>query len=497
MAARELPAKRQARTKPRPITLPGGRIPPHSLEMERAALCSALIDPNGMSKVDDILEPASFYDRRHQIIFEAMKRLGHRSLPIDILTVSEDLRTAGQLEDAGGDTYLAELSMETATSAHAATYARVIQDHFALRELIYHAARITEEAYESPKAEELLDRAMAAIFEITSSRKTGGFQQMEKVAHAALDYIDRLYQRQDTQLTGIGTGFTKLDDLTGGFQNGELIIVAARPSMGKTALGLDMARNAALRFGKGVGFFSLEMASIAICLRMLSAASSIEHNRIRNARGLNQTEFARVADAAGKLSEMNFHIDDTGNLNITELRARARRLKQQHNIDIIFIDYLQLMQPPKADNREQEVAQISRALKGLARELDIPVVAMSQLSRAVEHRGGEKIPQLADLRDSGAIEQDADVVMFIHRESYYMTKDEIARKADKEGKSEEEIRNAAGIILRKQRNGPTGEVDLIFNNQYTRFDNKIDPAQVPDYVPAPASRAVREEEAPF
>ncbi len=465
-------SKQQKAIKPSKNIL-AGRVPPHSLETEKAVLCAALIDPNGMAKIADLLIEKSFYDPRHQRIYSAMLDLFQRSVPIDIVTVGEELRQRNELDQIGGDAYLAQLSNEVATSAHIEHYARIVQDHFALRELIYHSTQFIEEAFEIPKVEDLLDRAMGNLYDIYHHRRTGGFETLRVVINKTIEFLDAQHQRHYQELTGIGTGFRELDQLTGGFQNGDFIVIAGRPSMGKTAFSLDLARNACLLHKVPVAYFSLEMASTAICIRLLSAEARIDHQRIRTPKRLTANEWPLVAKAASKLSEMPFFIDDTGNLSLNELRARAKRLKQKHNIGIIFIDYLQLMQPPKADNREQEVAQISRSLKGLARELNIPVVAMSQLSRAVEHRGGDKIPQLADLRDSGAIEQDADVVIFIHRKKQYKS------GVEEEGEDEEPIDNTAHIIIRKQRNGPTGTVELIFNDSFTRFDEK---AKV-DYVP--------------
>ncbi|MBM3325438.1 MAG: replicative DNA helicase [Calditrichaeota bacterium] len=464
-----------------------GRVPPNSPEMERAVLCAALIDPNGMTKVVDVLTERSFYDRRHQVIFAAMLRLFQQAAPIDILTVSEDLRQRNELEVVGGDAYLAQLSGEVATSAHAEHYARIVQDRYALRELIHQSTKFAEEAFEVPDAAELLDRAMGMLYDIYYRRRSGGFEPLRQVVNQTWEFLDSQHRKRDQKLTGVGTGFERLDELTSGFQNGELIVIAGRPSMGKTAFSLDLARNACWLHQVPVAYFSLEMAAMAICLRMLAAEARIEHHRIRTPYRLNESEWPLVAQTAGRLAEMPFFIDDTGNLGLNELRARARRLKQQHNIGIIFIDYLQLMQPPKADNREQEVAQISRSLKGLARELNIPVVTMSQLSRAVEHRGGDKIPQLADLRDSGAIEQDADVVMFIHRKKQY-------KSGLEEEDDGEAVDNTAHIIIRKQRNGPTGAVELIFNDVYTRFEEK----ESADYVPVHyAKSGAAEEPAPF
>lgn len=468
----------------------GGRVPPHALDMERAVLCACLIDPNGITKVIDKLGEKSFYEYRNQLIYNAIVVLFRNSRPVDILTVSEELERTGELEKAGGQQYLVSLSMETATSSHAEAYAAIVQERAALRELILTSNDVAEQAYDLPKASELIDSTMSKIFEIQSRGQTGGFSPLRKILDDTHEHLDKLHKNRDTELTGVGTGFDELDAMTGGFQNGDLIIIAARPSMGKTSLALDIARQAALFHKVPVAFFSLEMASMALALRMISSEARINHHELRRGR-LPDRDWAQLSLATGRLSDLKFFIDDTGNLGINELRARARRLKQQHDIGIVFVDYLQLMQPPKADSREQEVAQISRALKGLARDLKVPVVALSQLSRAVEQRGGDKIPQLADLRDSGAIEQDADLVMFIHRKKQYRSGME-----DDEG---EPVDNTANIIIRKQRNGPTGTIDLIFHDQYTRFDNKSSQGYSSATIPAEAYHAEVDigEEAPF
>lgn len=432
--------------------------------MERAVLCSCLIDPNGVTRVIDILGNHSFYDHRHQLIYDAMTSLFRKSSPVDAVTVSEELEREGQLDTIGGDVYLGALTSDVATSAHVEHYARMVQERAVLRDLIIHSGHIAEQAYDLPPAAELLDDAMTRIFEIYSNRQGGGFEPIKKVVQSAHEFLDKLHLRQ-SELTGVGTGFTELDEMTSGLQPGELVVIAARPSMGKTAFALDIARNAAMRHGIPVAFFSLEMASMAIALRLLAAEARINLHRLRSGR-LPESEWSSLSLATGRLSELKFFIDDSGSLGINELRARSRRLKQQHDIGIIFVDYMQLMQPPDAQSREQEVAQISRALKGLARELNVPVVSLSQLSRAVETRGGDKIPQLADLRDSGAIEQDADLVMFIHRKKQY--------KSGAEDDDGEPVDNSADIIIRKQRNGPTGTVKLVFNDEFTRFDNPTD-----------------------
>ena len=482
MAKANSKTKKTSRQKKSEIEQLGGRIPPHNLPIERALLCSALIDPEGFGKIVDIIDTDSFYDRRHSLIFNGMSRLFSTASPIDALTVSEELEKAGDLESAGGDPYLAGLTNEVATSTHIEHYAKVIQEKATLRRLISTSTSIAYDAYETEDPDDLFERAMREYFEIFSHRQRGGFQPIRDVLTITHEYLDKIH-KQEGKLTGVGTGFTKLDEYTSGFQPGDLVIIAGRPSMGKTALSLDLARNACVRNNIPAAFFSLEMASMAIALRLVASEARLNLHKLRSGK-LRDTEWQKLSRATGMLSETNLFIDDTGTLGLMELRARARRLKQQHDIGIIFVDYLQLMKPPKADSREQEVAQISRALKGLARELDIPVVAMSQLSRAVEQRGGDKRPQLADLRDSGAIEQDADVVMFIFRQQLYKT----------ESDEDKEIDNTAEIIIRKQRNGPTGTVKLTFNPDFTRFEEHEHESTA---ASAPTSKDVDEEPIPF
>jgi len=445
----------------------GGRVPPHSLEMERAVLCSALIDPDGFARIVDYVDEDSYYDRRHQLVHKAMASLFSKAAPIDSLTVSDELEGSGDLEAAGGDPYLAGLSNEVATAAHAEQYAKTVREKYSLRRLINTTTSAAIDAYDAPESFELLDRTLKDLFDIYSNRREGGFEPLAGILQHTSDYLDK-YKKSKDEITGVSTGFTELDKITSGFQPGDLVIIAGRPSMGKTAFSLDLACHACLSDNTAVAFFSLEMASMAIAMRLLASSAKIDLHKLRSGN-LTNSQWKDLTLAVTTLSGTDFFIDDTGTLGLMELRARARQFKQQHDIGIIFIDYLQLMRPPKAESREQEVAQISRALKGLARELEVPVIAMSQLSRAVEQRGGDKRPVLSDLRDSGSIEQDADVVMFIYRERLYKSSSE-----DDEG----EIDNTAEIIIRKQRNGPTGTVKLTFVPEYARFVDQADEAAV-------------------
>lgn len=467
MAEKKTPTKKRM-TK----TVDSGRVPPHNIEMERALLGSMFIDPDGFSLVIGRVNPEDFYDRRHQIIFNAMSKLFSGASPIDVLSVCEKLSGENNLEAAGDAPYIVSLSNEVATSAHARHYADIVRERATLRKLITSSINITAEAFNSTEPFELIDRAMSEIFEIYSHQKRGGFVPIRPIMLNLHEHLEKLHNRSNKTLTGVGTGFTKLDELTSGFQKGDFVVVAGRPSMGKTAFCLDIARNACMQYNVPVAFFSLEMASMAIGMRLIAANQRVNLHRLRSGT-LSKKEWPKVTTSTGVLSEMPFHIDDSANLGIMEIRARARMLKQQNDIGIIFIDYLQLMKPPPASSREQEVAQISRALKALARELNIPVVALSQLSRAVEQRGGDKRPQLSDLRDSGAIEQDADLVAFIYRKKQYK-KDQ----TDDEDQHIDDDDNEAEIIVRKQRNGPTGTVKLYFNPEFARFEDRSDQAAV-------------------
>ncbi len=468
------------------------RVPPHNLEMERALLCSALIDSLGFTRVVEIVSDKSFYDRRHQLIFAAMTRLFSSSSAIDILTVSDELRKSKDLEAAGSDPYLASLTTEVATSAHVEHYARIVRERATLRALITATSLVNKIAYEAADVAELLDHAMQDLFEIASGQQEGGFKRLQPVLNIMLEHLDKLHLRTDDTVTGVGTGFKQLDEITSGFQNGDLIVIAARPSMGKTSLSLDLARHACLTREIPVAFFSLEMASMAIAMRLIAAEARLDLHKLRSGRLTKDRDWEKLSRATSRLTEMPFFIDDTGNLGIMDLRARVRMLKQQHNIGIVFIDYLQLMRPPTANSREQEVAKISRALKGLARELNVPVVAMSQLSRAVEQRGEEARPQLSDLRDSGAIEQDADVVIFIHRN--------LARKGKTEDEEGDEVEdNTAEIIIRKQRNGPTGTIKFTFLREFATFEEQAleRDAKMAAIQPSLPSYDRDDEEAPF
>ncbi len=449
----------------------GARVPPHNLDMERATLCCALIDPAGFARIVDFVSAESFYELKHRLIYETMTNLFAEGSGIDALTVSEALDREGNLEKAGGASYIVGLTNEVTTSVYVEDYAKVVREKYSLRRIISTSTTLAMDAYDVAEPGEILDEALRQLFDIYTNRATGGFRALDSVLDETNDFLNKAKDKKGG-LSGIGTGFPALDEMTSGFQKGDLAIIAARPSMGKTAFSLDLARHACLNYQMSVAYFSMEMSAMSIALRLLSSSAKINLHELRQGK-LRSGQWKQLAMAIESLSDAKLYIDDTGSLGLTEMRARSRQLKQQHDIDIIFLDYMQLMKPPKAQSREQEVAQISRGLKGLARELEVPVVALSQLSRAVEQRGGDKRPQLSDLRDSGAIEQDADVVMFIYRAKQY--KD--GKPADSDD-DDFEVDNSAEILIRKQRNGPTGVVNLTFVSEYAAFESAADKSAI-------------------
>ena len=433
-----------------------GRVMPQALDLEEAVLGAAMLDKGAFSIIVEKLRAESFYHPGHQVIFEVMTELFAHSKPIDILTVHEELRKNGKLEEVGGVNYLMELTNKVASAANIEYHAQIILQKYIQRALIEVSTQTIKEAYEDAKdVLEMLDAAEQGLFDITDKNLNTGFQAVSAVAAKVQKEIEILSQRGDG-LTGVTTGFSDLDKMTNGWQKSDLIIIAARPGMGKTAFTLSLAANAAAA-NIGVGVFSLEMADTQLVQRLISMESMVEASKLREGR-LNQDEFQRLHQAVETLSQKPIFIDDTPAINIFELRAKCRRLKQNHNIGLVVIDYLQLMSAgdsSKRGNREQEISSISRALKGMAKELSLPVIALSQLSRAVETRGGNKRPQLSDLRESGAIEQDADIVTFIYRPDYYDL--------------EEVQDNTAEIILSKHRNGALGSVNLRFLKEYVKF----------------------------
>lgn len=432
------------------------RVPPQSLDAERALLGSLLLKPEAIHDISDTVHADSFYAEKHRIMFETMRELIERGEPVDILSLGERLQGKGLLERVGGRAYIAELSGQAPSPGNFNHYADIVSRKHLMRSLIDVSYDITESAYdESRDTIEVLDHAEKSVYAIANKSATHKFIAIKDKIDATWDRIESLSKNKDA-IRGVPTGFPELDNLLSGFHPSDLIILAARPSVGKTSLALDIARNTAVRHGTPVGIFSLEMSSEQLIDRMLSAESYVDSWKIRTGGVKAEEDFSRIRDALESLSKAPIYIDDKPGNNILSMRAVARRLKREQGIGLIIVDYLQLMAPTntkQSDSMVQQVTEISRSLKSLARELEVPVLALSQLSRAVEQRGGK--PRLSDLRDSGSIEQDADVVMFIHRED--RTNHESDRK------------NVAEILIEKHRNGPTGHIELYFDDKRTSY----------------------------
>lgn len=435
------------------------RVPPHNTEAERAMLGSVMLRPEVMYEVTDLAYPASFYSEKHRLIFETMLELFSKRNPTDLLTVSARLKEKNMLEEIGGNSYLSDLVNSVPSSANAAYYAAIIQKKHIARNLISAADFISSLGYdEAEELEELLDQAQKKIYDVTNIASIHKFVEMKSELAEAWERLDRLHNSGDG-LRGVSTGFKQLDDMLSGFQKSDLIILAARPSVGKTALALDIARQTAVYHNTPVGIFSLEMSSQQLVDRMLASQSSVDAWKLRTGRMIKEDDFAAIRQSLDVLSKAPIFIDDQPGNNILKMRSVARRLKNEKGLGLIIVDYLQLITTTKNyDSMVNQVTEISRSLKNLARELDVPVLALSQLSRAVEQRGGK--PKLSDLRDSGSIEQDADVVMFIHRED----------KA-KSTTNEAEKTNIAEILIEKHRNGATGKIDLFFNEKKATFQS--------------------------
>ncbi|HXW96842.1 MAG TPA: replicative DNA helicase [Gemmatimonadales bacterium] len=448
----------------------GVRGAPWSNEAEQAVLGAMLLDQDASLRGAELLDDALFYKEAHRRLFRAMRRLIERRVVIDHITLRDELERKGELEAAGGELYLAELIDAAVTAANLEAHAAIVREKAVLRQLIESSTAIVSQAYEGAlPAHELLDEAESRIFQISQYRKAEGFSRLKEMLWPTMERIEKLH-RQGKQVTGVPSGFKDLDDMTTGFQGSDLIIVAARPSMGKTAFCLNVAAHAA-ETGAGVAFFSLEMSKESLVQRLLCAEAWVDSQRVRRGT-LSDDDFTKLARAAGVLSSCPIWIDDTPALTLLEMRSKARRLRMENEVKLIVVDYLQLMRSPSySDNRVQEISDISRSLKALARELEVPVIALSQLSRASEQRGGERKPILSDLRDSGAIEQDADIVLFIHRPEMY-------EQMDKDGNSNE---GKAELIVAKHRNGPTGALDLYFHKQFTRFASLTE-REEPEYV---------------
>ena len=433
-------------------------LPPQNIEAEESLLSAILVDNTALLEVVEILAPQDFYRTAHQKIFAAISDLFNRGEPIDLVTLANGLKEKGHLEGVGGAAYLARLVDTVPMAVNAQHYARIVHDKAVLRRLIEKANAITKRCFqEHGGTEEIIDFAEASIFEVTEKKARQAFYPLSKLIDGNIDFLEEK-QKNKSMVTGVPTGFTHLDNLTSGFQNSDLIILAARPSMGKTALALNMARNAAVDAGVPVAIFSLEMSKEQLSLRLLCSEARIDSSRLRSGF-FSMEDWDRLTDAAGVLSAAPIFIDDSPSLSAMEVRAKARRMKMDKNIGLIVIDYLQLMQGRAgAERRDLEISEISRSLKALAKEISLPVIALSQLNRMLEQRT-DKRPRLSDLRESGALEQDADVVAFIYRDEVYNKEETNPHKG------------TAEVILAKQRNGPTGEVLLTFLSAYTRFEN--------------------------
>lgn len=438
------------------------KIPPHSEEAEVALLGAMMLDKTAISVSLEILEPESFYDEIHKELFSTMSDMYAKNIPVDIVSLTDELKKRKKLDFVKGTYYLTEINKRTPSSSNAEYYARIVQENYLKRQIISTSSQIIERCYdESTDALKEIDNAESDIFRIAEKRFSGSYRHIGKLSFETMDIIHKLAERDKTGLTGVPSGIIELDKLTGGFQNSDLIIIAARPSMGKTALALSIARNIAVEYNQPVGFFSIEMSDTQLVMRLFSAESQISSHKIRTGL-LSETELKNIAKKIGKLAESPLYIDDSPALTLTEFRAKCRRLKKEHNIKMIMLDYLQLINPPKTDSRERQISIISSSLKQIAKELDIPIIALSQLNRIVESRTDKK-PMLADLRESGSIEQDADIVMFVYRPEFY----NIQTWPDTQTPTE----NTAEIIIGKQRNGPTGKVRVVFQKEFARFEN--------------------------
>lgn len=438
----------------------GLRVPPQNVEAERSILGAILLDKDAIIKIADIITAEDFYDSRHGIVYEAMANLFEKRMPIDIVTLSEILENAGKIKQIGGSTYLAEIVNNTPSAANITYYAQIVRDKAILRRLVSAGANISELGYdEDGEISEVLDTAEQTLFSISQKSMKNKFIAIKDVLADAFERIDKIHKDKDKgAIRGVPSGFKSMDNMTAGFQKSDLIILAARPSMGKTSFALNLAENAAIDEKIPVAVFSLEMSKDQLVDRLLSSQAGVDSWKLRTGN-LSDEDFPKIGYAMGVLSEAPIFIDDSAGGNIMEIRAKARRLQMEHGLGLIIIDYLQLMSGHSKNsdgNRVQEISEISRGLKGLARELDIPIIALSQLSRAVEHRD-DKRPQLSDLRESGSIEQDADLVMFLYRDEYYHP--------------DTELKGITEILLRKHRNGPTGQFELFFNPAQMRFSD--------------------------
>lgn len=440
------------------------KLLPQNIEAECGVLGSIIIDPEAIVQISDFLRTDDFYRDAHRTIFEVILQLYEEREPADFITICDELERRNKLEEVGGASYITSLINQVPTSGNVEFYARIVERTAILRRLIHAAGQIAAIAYEESDADIALDKAEQLIFNISQRHTRSDFAHMRDILAEYMNKLDQLHERRGT-IVGVPTGFTDLDRLTGGLQKSDLIVLAARPGIGKSSLALSLAHNSALKYQNSIAVFSLEMSKDQLAQRLLSMDAGIDQQRLRTGR-IEDDEWDRIVYAMDTLSEANIWIDDTAGISTMEMRSKARRLQAEHGIDLIIVDYLQLMQATiggkRNENRVQEISEISRSLKGLARELNIPVLALAQLSRAVESRQS-KVPQLSDLRESGSIEQDSDIVMFIYRDDLY--------------NQESERKNIADIIIAKHRNGPIGEISLYFQASQTRFrDLELNPS---------------------
>ena len=448
------------------------KIPPQSVEAEMAVLGSMLLDREAVSEAIEFLKDDScFYREAHKKIYAAILKLYDENKGIDLITLAEELKKSNSLDEIGGPAYLTSLASSVPTSANIIHYAKIVREKALLRNLINTATQIVSECYDTTQdVDSLVDKAEQLVFDVSSKKVESRFTSLREIIKGSIETIDNLYQRKEN-ITGLATGFREVDTRTAGLQPSDLIVIAGRPSMGKSALASCIVEHIGVVEKEPVAFFSLEMSKEQLVQRMLCSHARVDAHKVRTGF-LSQADWPRLVSAAGKLSEAPIFIDDSPGITVLELRAKARRLKAQHDIQLIVLDYLQLMQGPSgADNRQQEISEISRSLKALARELNVPLIAISQLSRAVEQRSDHR-PQLSDLRESGAIEQDADLVMLLLREEYY--------------NPTEENKGVAEVIIAKQRTGPVGSLNLAFLGEYMRFENLV--ARTEDFVDADVER---------
>ncbi len=465
MAENNSNKRRQKPKEQAPIIADIGKVQPQARELEEAVLGALMLEKDSYSIISDILKPDSFYDETHQIIYQAIVHLAVRQAPIDMLTVIEELRKEGNLDRVGGPVYIAQLTEKVASAAHIEFHARIIAQKYLARELISFSSNVTQKAFdETSDVDDLMQEAESKLFEISQRNVKKDVTQIDPVIKEAIKLVEIAGSRPEG-LSGLQTGFDRLDKITSGWQNSDLVIIAARPAMGKTAFVLSMAKNMAVSFNYPVALFSLEMSNVQLVNRLIVNTCEIPGEKIKNGQ-LEPYEWEQLDFKIKELYGAPLYVDDTPSLSVFELRTKARRLVREHGIKIIIIDYLQLMNASGMNfgSREQEVSTISRSLKGLAKELNIPIIALSQLNRGVESRTGSegKRPQLSDLRESGAIEQDADMVCFIHRPEYYKIFE------DDRGNS---LLGLAEIIIAKHRNGATGDVQLRFKSEFARFEN--------------------------